>query len=531
MKRHLLCAPTLALILFGAACSDSPLEPESLDREPIAAESHWAAPAATDAQELQKALDDAATSGKAVVVRGVIELSEPLTYQSNRTLRIVGQRGARIVGPSAAIATPSNSGMRVGEETVGDALQILGEPDLSIRNVSFVEQSGHGIYFELTDDARGRVDIELNGVSFREQGLSAMWVEDQQGGSQASPDPINSDASLHLDFVRVRVQGTGFAEDDAQSCRGLAETDGCSWADFDGVRINEGGAGDITYRFRNVTFEGNAGDGVELDEKGAGDVVGAVYNSTFNKNGEQPQFPADLEDGFDIDEEDEGGIRATFIGVHANDNIDEGIDLDEVGNGDAHIVAFSVVATGNSDENIKVTESDPEVDGSAPQGGDIIVHFWNVKSDASLAGRGARFEEFGDGNVRGSMTRSSFSNNSNDDGLRIDEDGAGSVQMVLRDVTTNRNDGQGIQMTENGGGDILLSLSDSEAIGNDNTAVELEEEDEGGHEVTISRSHLVANDGEESLDVIEGDAGGSTVTIRRSTLTPDPVSSGDVVFN
>ncbi len=526
MNRTLLRVSTLVLPFAWAACSDSPLQP-TVERDPVTAEARFAS--VSSAAALQAALDDAATDGRrsTIYVRGAIELKEPLTYVGDHDLTLVGSRGARIVGPTNPIAPPSSSAARVGEETVGDALQVLGEPDLTVRNIDFEGQSGHGIYFELTDDASGTVRVNLNRTTFAGQGLSAVWVEDQKGGSEAAPDPIESNASIYVSLTRVNVFDTGKANGASSICSQLDEDLGCEWADFDGMRFNEGGRGGITFFFRDVDFRGNFGDGIEFDEIGDGSVVGTVVNSSFNENGAQLQFPVDVEDGFDIDEAGDGGLKLAMINTEVNDNIDEGVDLDENGSGDAAFAAFYLEATGNVDENIKITESEDDPVGA----GDIVLSLFNVTADGSLDSRGARFEEFGEGGVRGVINGSSFSENTEDDGLRVDEEGDGSIALILRRVSTNGNDGQGIQMTEDGTGDIGLSLTRSESTGNGNTAVELEEEDAGGHDVTVRNSTITGAGGEKSLDVIEDGDGSSTVTIRNSTIDPAPDSSGDVVFN
>ena len=550
-RRSLRIASVFTLALAWAACSDSPVQPTLDESDLVSAESQKHGSVASDASSLQKALDAAAEGGGQVRVRGTIVLEEPLTYQSDKPLVLQGSHSARIVGPAVQIDAPSNSGSRVGEETAGDGLQILGAPNLTVRNLTFEGQSGHGIYFELTDDASGTVRVGMTHTRFVGQGLSGMWIEDQTGGSESAPEIIESSASIFLNLRNVSVSGTGFAEDDARSCRSLAEGLGCSFADFDGFRINEGGDGNITFAFQNVDFTENAGDGIEFDETGSGGVRGVVRGSDFSRNGEQPQFPEDLEDGFDIDEAGPGGIHVAMLNTRVNDNIDEGIDLDEsdldeagqdvtVGAGDVFFSARRVVATGNADENIKISdfvevvtfdangeEVDAEVLGGA---GDIILAMAHVTADGSAEGRGARFEEFGQGDVRGYIRNSSFSGNSEDDGLRVDEEDDGSIDLKLWRIDASRNDGQGLQMTENGAGDILAYLFRSTFTDNDNTAVEMEEEDAGGHTVVIRGSTLVGSDGEESLDVIETDDGSSHVVIRGGTIDPAPVSEGDVTF-
>jgi len=550
MSRRLRSATVLAITLAWAACTDSPVDPGVDAVELTAAASKKAKPGvATDAASLQAALDDAAVGGGTVRISGTITLDAPLTYRSDHPLNLRGTNKARIVGPMVSIAAPSNSGRRVGEETAGDGLQILGEPDLSIRNLTFESQSGHGIYFEVTDDASGTIRIGMNNTHFTGQGLSGMWVEEQAGGSEGNPDPIESAASIELRMRNVSVSGTGFAEDDAQSCRTLAEGLGCSFADFDGIRINEGGSGDIILDFRNVSVTGNAGDGVEFDEIGPGEVRGTVNRSDFSNNGEQPQFPADLEDGFDIDEAGAGGIHLVMRNTTVNNNIDEGVDLDEsdvdenlqdilVGAGDVYFEARGVRATGNADENIKISDfleisefddNGEEIDSEVYGGpGDIVLAISNVIADGSAAGRGARFEELGDGNVLGFIRNSSFSDNTADDGLRIDEEDAGFIDIELIRVRASGNDGQGLQMTESGDGDIIAQITRSAFEGNDNTQVELEEADDGAHDVEITRSILIGGS-EESLDVIEEDSGDSVVTIKGGAVDPAPIASADPV--
>jgi hypothetical protein len=549
MTRVLTRVAPFAFALAWAACSETPTVPtpdvESIDvtNELIAA------PAATDAASLQAALDAAADNGGVVLLSGEIRLDEPLTYAGTNRLTLFGTNDARIVGPVVEIAPPSNSGARVGEETVGDGLQILGSADLRIFGVDFADQSGHGIYYEFSPDATGTTFISMTNVDFTGQGLAGTWIEDQTGGSESEPIVIDSDASISLRLRDVTVVGTGFADDPtattAGSCVDTSEFDGCSWADFDGFRVNEGGVGDITFVFNEVGFFGNAGDGIEFDETGAGDVRGSVFNSFFNGNGAQPQFPADLEDGFDIDESGAGDIVLSMFNTEVNGNIDEGIDLDAADQGDIRLTAFDVLAVANADENIKASgfveivqrdgngdvifddEGEAEVEVQCGTG-DVVFTLVDVAADASNAGRGARFEECGEGDVRGVVRNSSFSTNTEDDGLRVDEEDGGSVSLRLTDVLAVENDGQGLQVTENGEGDIVAVILDSEFTDNGNTQIELEEADAGAHDVEI-RGSTIVGDGEDSIDVIEEDEGNSVVRIVGSTVSPDPVAGEDDV--
>ena len=393
MKRFLTRLSVL-VVPMAWACSDSPVEPTPA--APVAE-----APASagvSSAAALQAALNDAAVSGDIHTIRlsEHIVLPTALTYGGASALTINGQ-GHTISGPAG-----------------DDAFRADGGGDLRFQNVRLVGAPGYvsdfGIYVEVPGDATGTFRVELDHVELAGFGLSGMWVDDQVN---------DSDASVALDIRSSKVLDNGFKP---AASTDLADIEAV--LDFDGVRGNEGGTGHLLVTILQSQFVGNAGDAFEGDEKGDGDARSDVRGSDFSDGGSQPQdirncidYPElaarpapcddypDLEDGFDIDEDGEGGLFAVLVNVQANRNIDEGIDLDELGNGDAWIVARNVVAVGNSDENIKVTESDPEVDElegvDRPGGGDVIVELDNVTADGSEIGRGARFEEFGDGDLRG----------------------------------------------------------------------------------------------------------------------------------
>ena len=122
---------------------------------------------------------------------------------------------------------------------------------------------------------------------------------------------------------------------------------GWSLSDRDGIRVDQTGSGSIQWHDKNSSFVGNGGDGVELDEAGAGGVKVHLSGSVFEANGayffgrsgeegfadvsEKTGF--DLDDGFDIDEEGDGDVRAVLKRVRVLSNFDEGIDFDELNSG------------------------------------------------------------------------------------------------------------------------------------------------------------------------------------------------------
>ncbi|HJK96068.1 MAG TPA: hypothetical protein RMF84_02545 [Polyangiaceae bacterium LLY-WYZ-14_1] len=451
MKR--LSVTLLAAAVAVSACSDSPVAPAP---EQTRADGATFGPSTvTTAADLQDALDLAAmTEGPSIIyIRGMVALDEPLVYMGSDDLQIRGLGNAYLVGPTTPISEPSNSGNRVGEPTVGDALQVMGGADLYIRNLGFKGSTGHGIYMELPGDASGQAMVDFYGVDFEDQGLSALWIEDQ---ANAAGD-INSDASIYLALEKVTVTGTGFATDADGGCPGASEDDGCGWADFDGIRINEGGDGGITMRFSNVRMNGNAGDGIEFDEKGPGDVAGTVINATFNENGSQPQFPEDLEDGFDIDEAGDGGIDISLLGVNINENIDEGLDLDEEGEGDIAVELLLVRANGNADDNIKLSEDadleDADLTDAEDTGG-IEVNFVRVTANGAVDGDGINLEEFGGGTITGSIASSRINGNA-DDGLQAEQvaapgDADGVIDLIRTVINGNGDDDLNLENVDAG---------------------------------------------------------------------------------
>jgi hypothetical protein len=379
--------------------------------------------------ELQAALDLAAageTRSTIRLQRGVtITLTNTLTHAGSGPLEIDG-RGATLVGPAG-----------------GDALDFTGGADLSIRDLTVQGSGEHGIYVEVPAGRAGTLSVVVRSVALRDNGFAGLWIDDQVH---------DSPASVSLQVLDSEVSGNNTA--------GIGEEldyDGVlAAADKDGIRVNEGGAGQLTLFMRNSHFFGNQADAIELDETGDGDVVSTVLNSTFNDNGDQLQFPddppagfpgdpadyeKDLEDGFDIDENDAGSVIAHFVNVEVNDNEDEGIDLDEPYDGSIEMTGNNIVANGNFGAGIKLTESE-EQPGSD---GDIIVDLSNVTANGSRDSRGMRLEEFQGGDVLGRIVRGTFDGNASD-GFRIEQIDEGAIGFDFLNTAFTNNGGRGLRL-------------------------------------------------------------------------------------
>jgi hypothetical protein len=328
---------------------------------------------------------------------GQIDLQSTLTYAGSQDL-VIEARGAVIDGSA-----------------IGDVLVATGGASLSLRDLVVQNAGADGIVVQVPAAATGVVSLEMAGVILVGNGEFGAHLDDQSSGSAAS---------LRLLLDRVTVANNGFA---------------LGIDDKDGIRVDEGGEGDIVFHFTRVIVTGNAADGIELDEKGTGDVRGVIQHSTFDDNGTQPQLPSDLEDGFDIDEADDGSIVVEMVDVSASRNSDGGIDLDEEGAGDIIMQFTRVVAVDNAEENIKASEDANVEDTADPDDGNGGVEFFfvNVRSTGS-GDNGIQFEEFGNGDVNGTFVQVR-SNDNADDGVNIDQtdNGGGTVRLIASEFTGN----------------------------------------------------------------------------------------------
>ncbi len=403
MKRSSIIA--LAAVLTLAACGDQSATPTS--PEPSFAQGGAGSPVVTTNADagpgsLRAAIEEANSTPSVRRIRfsrnvGQIDLQSSLAYTGVQDLSIEG-RGTVIDGSA-----------------VGDALVATGGASLALRDLVVQNAGADGIVVQVPAGATGVVSLELTGVILVGNGEFGAHLDDQSSGSAAG---------LHLVLDRVTVANNGFAP-------GID--------DKDGVRVDEGGEGDVTYHFTRVIVTGNAADGIEIDEKGAGDARGVILHSTFDDNGTQPQLPSDLEDGFDIDEADDGSIIVEMVDVSASRNSDGGIDLDEAGAGDIVMQFTRVVATGNLEENIKASEDADVEDTADPNDGDGGVEFFFVDVRSTGSGdNGIQFEEFGNGDVNGTLVRVR-SNHNGDDGVNLDQidNGGGTVRLVASEFTGN----------------------------------------------------------------------------------------------
>ena len=254
-----------------------------------------------------------------------IYLSEPLEF-SGDSLEFRGA-GARIVDLSGA-----------------GVLRLNEIKSLDLSNIEFVASPPHS--FECVD-----------------QDCSGIFISGKPG----------TDLKVALESVSViGAAGHGIHVRSAdsnvflRSSNSSVHSAGWFMSDQDGIRVDQTGFGSIYWHDRNSSYVGNGGDGVELDEAGVGGVMADISGSVFEANGaycfgrldeekcvdvsEKSGF--DLDDGFDIDEEGDGDVRALLKEVKVLSNFDEGIDFDELDSGLLSVEVKDSISLSWFDESI-----------------------------------------------------------------------------------------------------------------------------------------------------------------------------------
>jgi hypothetical protein len=331
-----------------------------------------------------------------------IALAPGVTSVGARTLSFTGSQLLTIDGRGATLS--------------GETLAITGAMHgVVIRNLTVADAPGNGIEIDVPAAATGEFEVRLVNVTVTDAVDHGVLVEDQEN---------NSAAGIVLDVTQSTFTGNG-------------NVAGASVSDRDGIRVNEGGMGNIRARIVNSRFTNNGADGVELDEQGAGDVQLEVVGTAFDENG--PFDPEDYDDGIDVDEAGDGDIVARFTNATANGNFDQGIDLNENDAGNLDVKLVNVTANGNGAEGIDLEEDD-DADG----GGDLVTEFTNVEASRNGGldgGPGAKIEEDGPGSLMASLTRVTASDN-DEAGLSLEQQGrTGDArgQVTIRNLVAEGN--------------------------------------------------------------------------------------------
>jgi hypothetical protein len=461
------------LVLAVVACSEGPLQPApAADASGSMAESHAGrtllvrSRADAGAGSLREALEQASADASVRAVKlqphlGKIVLSTTLEYTGSQSIDI---DGAGAVIDAGALAD-------------GNGMTLAAHRSVVVRRLAIEDAPGVGLAVLVPAAATGEVSVTLDDVVTARNGLHGVLVNDQTEylADPASTSNEGSPASLRVKVSRSRFISNGF-----------------SLIDSDGLRVNEGGAGDLVAEMEWLHVFGNGGDGVELDERGEGDADFRITHSELLRNG---SFTAeDWDDGIDVDEMDGGDLKGWFLHVKANDNFEQGVDLNENGAGNLVVSMQRVEGSRNAEEGIEFEEDD-DVAG----GGDIVAVLSDIRANGNGANdgdAGLKIREKGDGNVDAQVSNVEALSNAIG-GIQVREDAAGTLVAKLTIVRADSNGDHGIVLDENGNGDLSGEITLAAASHNASAGVHAEQATAGSGTLVIRRLKAIGNpDGE-----------------------------------
>ncbi|MFN0179246.1 MAG: hypothetical protein ACKVZ0_10640 [Gemmatimonadales bacterium] len=353
------------------------------------------------------------------------------------------------------------------------ALRFAGGGEVTIRQLTVRNAPAEGITVDIPAGSIGTKKVTLHAVTVAGNQGHGVLVNDQVDPDDTA-NPNGSDASVEVVVVDSRFQTNGFGT-----------------LDRDGLRVNEGGLGDLRFTLIGGVADGNGADGIELDERGSGDVHLDVSNSTIVNNGSFDVTLADLDDGFDVDESGDGGVFAKVTNTVASDNKEEGLDFNENDAGDMRVELVSVEASRNLEEGIDLEEDD-----DFQGGGDLIVTAVDVTANGNGPGGdgGLKIRERGDGNIdadiRGAVTSGNLTG-----GTSIREQGNGDLIARIDGLTANQNGASGIAFREDDAGSQAAAVKNATAEANGVHGIDFDENSAGDLSATVEASRAVGNTG------------------------------------
>ena len=479
--------PVVLATLAVVACSDSsPVAPATpipstantalVDADIIVSNSDDAGPGSFREAIAQASANASIQSIGFLPKVSTIHLESPITF--------TGAQGLTINGNKASID---------GSGAGGTAFTTTKGGDLTLIDITFRDAPGSGVDVDVPNPFTGTVDITLINVDIIGNGSHGFVVNDQDDPSTPDAEPpvnppaAGSAASINLVAVNTRFIGNGYTV-----------------SDRDGLRVNEGGVGDISVKLDGVIAEANAADGIELDERGVGNVNIDVSDTRLVKNG--PFDPNDLDDGFDIDEWDDGSITGTVVNSIAFRNFEEGFDFNENNAGNLAVNFTEVTASSNGEEGIDLEEDD-DVSG----GGDLIAVMNRIRTmdNGDGADGGLKIREKSGGNLDVTIS-GALSQHNVGSGIFVRESGGGNAVVRIDNVVSNANKagaldpfslGHGIEIIENGAGNLTGTVTNTTVSSNAGFGVFASHETAGTGSVTVSKD---VNGGGNALGLLGG---------------------------
>ncbi|MEZ4587760.1 MAG: hypothetical protein R2909_15320 [Gemmatimonadales bacterium] len=390
---------------------------------------------------------------------GSIPLASPVVYTGEQALDIRAS-GTTLDGSGLGATDPA-------------AFLANGGGDLTVVGLNVRNAPQEGLTVQVPASATGTQKVSLINCEIVGNMGHGVLINDQVD-PEDTDNSAGSAASVDVTVVSCRFADNGFGA-----------------LDRDGLRINEGGDGHLLAQLSLVQADHNGADGIEFDERGPGDVRFYVSATHVTRNGSYDQTLADLDDGFDVDEADEGDLIAKVILSSANDNYEEGFDFNENHEGDFKVEMTLVEASRNLEEGIDFEEDD-----DFQGGGDLITTLIAVKANGNGPGgdAGLKIRERGDGSIDATV-KGAETNDNQIGGIEIREDAAGDLRASVERAVALRNVEDGIKFDENGDGELIATLKHSNSSNNGEAGVAAEQQSPGAGLLDVIKTLLNGNTG------------------------------------
>lgn len=284
------------------------------------------------------------------------------------------------------------------------------------------------------------------------------------------------------------------------------------------LRVPADRTGIVRLELTNVTVLGVANHGVHVSDCTLGDDCGAgsggggdgspasihaVLRSVTVLDAGNGRFDAD---GIRIDERGEGGIifdafGSAFVAVGA-----DGVELDEGNDGDVYVSVRNVTFAGNGAYCLPapLDLAEPCVE---DDDGELVLDLDD----------GMDIDEAGAGGIQGTVILAAVDANL-DEGLDIDEEGPGGVTLDIRRLTATLNGDEGLKVTAADAGHVFVTMRGLDIRENGNDGIELETENGDGQVHAEFRNGTARdNDGAGIAMAQEATSPPGTLKVRGST--------------
>lgn len=404
----------------------------------------------------------------------------------------------------------------VDEINILSGLEYTGTAPLTITGSGqSVNAAGNFTLLSVTNGA----DLKVSNMSFT--GIGGFNIINrgdigQDAGKGIFVD-VRDDQTGTVKLVLKNVAVSGVAN------HGIHVSD-CSLADACGGGSGGGGEGSaasikVVLKHVSVNDAGNGkfdADGLRVDERGDGSIHATIIGSSFTHVGA---------DGVELDEGNDGDVRANVSfssfanngGYCAPDIIGPFVPNPEDGKFDpADMVLDSDIPSVFGSPDDTCIERSVDLYGPDPVTGIRYVEEFEFAIDTD---DGIDIDEAGAGSLISKMSFSSITGNL-DEGVDYDEEDDGGIDAKYFATTASGNTDDGYKHSEEDAGSVTGHVLFSSATDNGGKGFVFEEEDDGDLDVKVIASKTANNDDSDDtgIEVVQEDGGNGTLKVRKSDI-------------